>query len=235
MTSVDESGAPNATQRETPLEVEIWSDVVCPWCYIGKRRFEAALAGFEHRDSVRVTYRSFELDPHAPALRDTDLVTHLERKYGVSRAEAEAMNQRVTDNARAEGLDYNLELAKPGNTFDAHRVAHLARERGVGEEVIEGLFAAYFTDGKPIADHDSLVEVAVAAGLDETEVRDVLAGDAYGEDVRGDEEMAARLGISGVPFVVIDRRLGVSGAQAPQVFAQALAQGWTGEIADRPT
>ena len=207
------------------MRVEIWSDVVCPWCYIGKRRFETALATFEHRDEVEVVWRSFELDPRTTA-SDIDLIEHLSAKYGVSREEAAGMNERVTRLAAGEGLGFRLDIARRGNTFDAHRLLHLAAERGVQGELKEGLLAAYQTGGRPIADHDALTDVAVVVGLDEAEVRAVLSGQAYGADVRADEADARRLGISAVPAFVVDRRYAVTGAQPPEVLLALLEQAW---------
>lgn len=215
------------------MKVEIWSDVVCPWCYIGKRRFEAALAEFPFADEVDVVWRSFELDPSAPTTVDVDLIQRLATKYGVSRPEAEAMNERVTAIAEGEGLSYRLDIARPGPTFDAHRLLHLAAGRDRQDALKEGLLAAYQTGGVPIADRDALTAVAVAAGLDETEVRDVLAGDGYGEEVRADEREAWRLGIGGVPFFVIDRRYAVSGAQSSAVLLEALEQAWAERAPER--
>ena len=209
------------------MRVEIWSDVVCPWCYIGKRRFEAALARFEHRDEVEVVWRSFELDPRATD-SDIDLIGHLSAKYGVSRQEAARMNERVTQVAAGEGLEFRLDIARRGNTFDAHRLLHLAAARGVQEALKESLLAAYQTAGRPIAEHAALTEVAVAAGLEEAEVRAVLAGDAYAADVRADEADARRLGISAVPAFVVDRRYAVTGAQQSDVLLELLEQAWAG-------
>jgi predicted DsbA family dithiol-disulfide isomerase len=210
------------------MKVEIWSDVVCPWCYIGKRRFETALGRFAHAGAVEVVWRSFELDPSAPAT-DVDLIGHLAAKYGVSRAEAEAMNARVTRIAAEEGLHYRLDIARRGRTFDAHRLIHLGAERGVQGEVKEALMAAYQTQGEPIADHDALTKVAVAAGLEEPEVREVLAGDDYADDVRADEHEAMELGVTGVPFFVFDRRYAVAGAQPADLILRVLERAWEEE------
>ncbi len=208
------------------MEVEIWVDVVCPWCYVGKRRWEAALADFPHRDEVEVTWRSFELAPDAPASSDQSLVEMLSSKYGVSVDQAVAMNDRVSGVAAEEGLDYQLERARPANTFDAHRLLHLAGHRGLAEEAEERLFRAYFTEGVRIGDRDALVRLASEIGLDVDEVREVLDGDRYAADVRDDEETARSLGISGVPFVAIDRKFGVSGAQPVEAFRNALDEAW---------
>jgi predicted DsbA family dithiol-disulfide isomerase len=209
------------------MDVEIWSDVVCPWCYIGKRRFEHALAAFDHRGEVNVTWRSFQLDPSAPQTSEGDPVERLAAKYGMSRATAEAAQARVTANAATEGLDFHLDRARSGNTFDAHRLIHYAHSVGRQDALKERLMAAYFVEGAPIGEHETLTRVAVDLGLDETVVRDVLDGDAYGEEVRHDEAEARRLGITGVPFFVLDRAYGVSGAQPSEVMLGALQQAWT--------
>jgi len=204
------------------VHVEIWSDVVCPWCYIGKRRFETALRRFPHRDDVTVTYRSFELDPGAPPVRSEPPAAHLAAKYGISEAEARSLNDRVTAIAADEGLDYRLDRARSGNTFDAHRLLHLAAARGLQDAVVERFMAAYFSEGEPIGDHDALTRLATEAGLDADEVAAVLAGDAYADAVRADEAQARAFGISGVPFFVVDRTYGVSGAQPADVLLQVL-------------
>jgi predicted DsbA family dithiol-disulfide isomerase len=208
------------------IRIEIWSDVVCPWCYIGKRRFETALGRFAHRDQVVVVWRSFELDPHAPRRTPSSLNDLLVQKIGVSYAQAAAMNQQVTELAAAEGLDYQLDRAKPGNTFDAHRLIYLAAAHNLQAQAKERLLRAYFTEGLPISDHDTLATLGVELGLAGDEVRAMLASDAYADDVRADEQRAATFGIRGVPFYVIDERYGVSGAQTPAVFLDALEQAW---------
>ncbi len=209
------------------MDVEIWSDVVCPWCYIGKRRFEEALAGFDHRNEVAVTYRSFQLDPSAPATSDGDPVERLAAKYGMSRAQAEAAQARVTANAATVGLDFHLDKAQSGNTFDAHRLIHYANTVGKQAALKERLMAAYFVEGKPIGDRNVLVGLAVEEGFDEAAVRTVLDGDAYADAVRHDELEARQLGINGVPFFVLDRAYGVSGAQPAETLRAALQEAWT--------
>jgi predicted DsbA family dithiol-disulfide isomerase len=208
------------------VNVEIWSDIACPWCYIGKRRFEAALAGFEHADEVTVTWRSFELDPDAPHEREGDRAVHLARKYGSSVEHAREMQAHMTGVAAAEGLDFRFDLARAGNMFDAHRVIHLAKANGLQDEMEERLFRAYLTEGEVVGDHAVLTRLAVGAGLDEAEVRDVLATDHYAGEVREDERTGASLGITGVPFFVVDRAIGASGAQSPEVLLDLLRQGW---------
>ena len=208
------------------MKVEVWSDVVCPWCYIGKRRLEGALAGWEHADDVDVQYRSFELNPAAQPVEGRPLDQRLADKYGVSLDQARAMNSRVTDAAAAEGLYYRLDIARPGNTFDAHRLIHLASSQGLRSEMKERLMAAYFGEGKPVGDHGTLVDLAAEVGLDRERAAAVLAGDEFTTDVRAEEREAADLGINGVPFFVIDRRYGVSGAQPSELLRDALEKAW---------
>ncbi|HET8758866.1 MAG TPA: DsbA family oxidoreductase [Solirubrobacteraceae bacterium] len=199
-----------------PLKVEIWSDVVCPWCYIGKRRFEAAVERFD--GEVDVTWRSFELDPQAPAVREHTASEHLAAKYGMSHEQAEASHAQMTELAAQEGLEYHFERARGGNSFDAHRLIHLAAANGLQDEAIERLMRGYFTDGLAIGDRAALMALAADMGLD----GGALEGDAYSEAVRADEELAQRIGIQGVPFFVLDRRYGVSGAQPAELLVQAL-------------
>lgn len=208
------------------MNVEIWSDIVCPWCYIGKRRFEAALARFSHRDEVAVTWRSFELDPDAPPRSSGTLDELLARKYGQTVEQAAAGHARLTALAAAEGLDYRFDRAQHGNTFNAHRLTHLAAAHDRQDAMEERLMRAYFTDGVAISDSDALVQLATEVGLDEDEARTALAGDAYAEAVRADEQRAAGFGIRGVPFVVVDETYGVSGAQAAEVFLATLDRAW---------
>jgi len=208
------------------VDVEIWSDIACPWCYIGKRRFEAALAQFEHRDDVRVTWRSFELDPAAPREREGDRTTRIARKYGISVERAREMETQVTDAAAGEGLDFRFDIARSGATFDGHRIVHLAEEHGLQDAMKERLLRAYFSEGKLIADHETLVRLAVEVGLNEDEVRQTLASDRYAEQVAADERTAAQFGISAVPTFVVDRALGASGAHPPEALLQLLREGW---------
>jgi predicted DsbA family dithiol-disulfide isomerase len=208
------------------VDVEIWSDIACPWCYIGKRRFEAALALFEHKDDVRVTWRSFELDPAAPRERGGDRVARIADKYGIPVERAREMEQRVTDAAAGEGLDFRFDIARSGATFDAHRIVHLAGEHGLQDAMKERLLRAYFTEGELVADADTLVRLAVEIGLDEDDAREALAADRYADQVREDERMAGQFGISAVPTFVVDRSLGASGAHPPDALLGLLEQGW---------
>ncbi|MDX3851510.1 DsbA family oxidoreductase [Streptomyces sp. AK02-01A] len=211
------------------MRVEIWSDIACPWCYIGKARFEKGLAAFAHRDEVEVVHRSFELDP-GRARKDTgDVVDMIVAKYGRTREEALAMEENVASNAHSEGLGYRTEGRDHGNTFDIHRLSHLAKARGRQDELLNLAYRANFAEERSVYDHETLVDLAVEAGLDEAEARGVLAdSDAYADDVRADEREAAELGANGVPFFVLDRRYGVSGGQPAELFTQALEQAWQG-------
>ena len=213
------------------MKVEIWSDVVCPWCYIGKRRFESALAQFAHRDDVEVEWRSFELDPSTESVSSPGQgPNHAElvaTKYGMPLAQAEAAVASVTRAAAAEGLDFHLDRSLQSNTFDAHRLVHLAADHGRQGEVKERFMRAYFGEAEPVGDHDALVRLAVDAGLDRDEVVRVLATDEYADAVRADEAEARVLGISGVPFFVVDRKYGVSGAQPADQLLQVLERAWS--------
>ena len=209
------------------MKVEIWSDIACPWCYVGKRRFERALGSFSHRDDVEVVWRSFELDPGAPRRHAEPQAELLAKKYRMPLAQAQAMNARMTGEARKEGLEFNMDRVQVGNTFDAHRLIHFAAASGECEAVIERLFAAYLTHGEALGDIDVLVRIAADAGLDAGEARAVLESDAFADAVRADEARAHSFGISGVPFFAIDERSGVSGAQPPEVILDALRQAWS--------
>ena len=206
--------------------VEIWSDIACPWCYVGKRRFEAALAAFEHRDEVDVVWRSFELDPDAPFERVGDRAARIAEKYGMTIERARSMERGMVETAAAEGLDFRFDIARSGTTFDAHRVVHLAAEHGLGDAMKERLLRAYFSEGELVADHETLVRLAVEVGVGEDEARAAITGDRYATQVRDDERAAAQLGIRAVPTFVVDRAIGVSGAQAPPELLQLLREGW---------
>jgi predicted DsbA family dithiol-disulfide isomerase len=208
------------------LTVDIWSDVVCPWCYIGKRRFEAALAQFEHREDVSVTWHSFELDPTAPPVAEGDPAERLSAKYGMSVDEARQRQDEITALAAQDGLTYDLAGARGGNTLDAHRLIHLGAEQGLADPVMERLMSAYFGEREAIGDPATLERLATEAGLPADEVAALLEGDRYADAVRADEDTATRLGIRGVPFFVLGRRYGLSGAQPAEVILQALQQAW---------
>jgi predicted DsbA family dithiol-disulfide isomerase len=210
--------------------IEIWSDVVCPWCYIGKRRLEAALAAFPHADEVEVVYRSFELDPTAPEVGTESIADALARKYGMGADGARAAMQQVGDVAAEEGLRFDYAMATHTKTVDAHRLLHLAREEGgtaLQRALKEALLAAYFGAGRSMGDHAVLREVAVATGLDAARVDAVLASTEYAAAVAADIDQARAYGISGVPFFVVDRKLAVSGAQPTEIFTQVLERAWS--------
>ncbi|MFE8987490.1 DsbA family oxidoreductase [Streptomyces collinus] len=210
------------------MRVEIWSDIACPWCYVGKARFEKALRDFPYRDDVEVVHRSFELDPGRAKGDVQPVITMLTKKYGMSAAQAEAGEDNLGAQAAAEGLDYRTRGRDHGSTFDMHRLLHFAKEQGRQEQLLDLLYRANFAEERSVFDDDErLVELAVAAGLETAAVRAVLADpEAYADDVRADEREAAQLGASGVPFFVLDRTYGVSGAQPAEVFAQALTQAY---------
>lgn len=202
------------------MKVEIWSDVVCPWCYVGKRRLEAAVERFG-RD-VEVEFKSFELDPSAPHVQEGTATEHLQAKYGWSDEQVKAMQARIKGIGDGEGLDLKVEDTRRGNSFDAHRLLHLAKERGLQPELKERLMHAYFTESEPIGEREVLQRVAVEVGLDAAEVADVLASERYADAVRTDEQLAGHIGINGVPFFVIDGRYAVSGAQPADLLLRAL-------------
>ncbi|MGW2299668.1 DsbA family oxidoreductase [Streptomyces sp. NPDC001809] len=211
------------------MRVEIWSDIACPWCYIGKARFEKGLEAFAHRDDVEVVHRSFELDPNRAKADTGPVLEMLAAKYGRTLAEARAMEAHVASNAHSEGLGYRTEGRDHGNTFDIHRLLHLAKDRGRQNELLDLAYRANFAEERSVFDGETLVTLGVEAGLDEAEVRSVLAdGSAYADAVRADEREAAELGANGVPFFVLDRRYGISGGQPAEVFTQALEQAWQG-------
>lgn len=208
------------------MKVEIWSDVVCPWCYIGKRRFESALATFEHRDQVEVIWRSYQLDPQAPRNSQQTVNEVLAQKYGVDLAGAAEMNKRVSTIAAQDGLEYHLERARHLNTFDAHRLVHLAATHHLQDEMEERLFKAYFTDGIAPGETEELVKLATEVGIDVDEARAVLESSTYADAVRADIQRARMLGIQGVPFYAVDEKYGISGAQPSEVFKEVLEKAW---------
>jgi predicted DsbA family dithiol-disulfide isomerase len=207
------------------MKLEVWSDIACPWCYLGKRRLDAALAQYEHAGDVEVTYRSFELDPMAPADRGIAVRDLIARKYRRSSEEAQAGLDQMTRTAATDGLELRFDLARPGNTFDAHRLVHLAGVHGLQAEMKERLMRAYHAEGELVADHGALRRLAAEAGLPAAEVDDLLAGDRFAAEVRADEDTGADLGIQGVPFYVVDRRYAAAGAQDPEVLIDLFRRG----------
>lgn len=208
------------------MRIDIWSDVVCPFCYLGKQRLNQALSTWSHAGAVDIVWHSFELDPGAPAQLDEGLAEHIATKYRTSLSQAEAAQAGIAEQFAATGLTFDWRSARPGNTFNAHRVFHLAVEHGLGEQVMAALMRGYFSEGAAIGDPQTVAGLAISAGLDADDVRRVLESDAYADDVRADEATAREIGITGVPFFVLDGRLAVSGAQPVEVFTQALNQAW---------
>jgi predicted DsbA family dithiol-disulfide isomerase len=208
------------------IAVDVWVDVVCPWCYLGKKRFETALAGFAHRDAVRVRWRSFELDPTTPARSDVLVPDMLRTKLGLSQAQVADSLAHITSLAAAEGLAYRLADARPVNTFDVHRLAHLADSLDAGDAVREGVMRAYTSEAADLSDPEVLLDLASEAGLAPGAVTGLLAGDDFAAQVREDEALAQRLGIRGVPAFVLAGKYLVSGAQPTEVFRTALDKAW---------
>lgn len=219
---------------ENKLKIEIWSDIVCPFCYIGKRNYESALAEFEHKDKVELEFKSFQLDPDfiQDSAQKHDYRQGLAQKYGRSLEEINAMIEQMTSSAKAAGLDFDLDNAIQFNTFEAHRVLHLAKEKGVGNQLKEALLAAYFTESKDLGNKEVLKAEALKVGLNSEDFELALTDDSYAYKVRQDIQEAGNLTISGVPFYVFDRKYGISGAQPPAVFLDTLRKTyaeWTGK------
>ncbi len=208
------------------MNVEIWSDIACPWCYVGKRRFQRALEDFEHRDRVVVTWRAFELDPGAPPERPGDYVEMLARKYGRSAEQAQAQLDEMVAMAAGEGLELRFDLVRAGNTFDAHRLVHLGLVHGRQDAVQERLMCAYLTEGALMSDHPTLARLAAEVGLPGDQTAELLAGDRFAAEVRAEQELAHGFGISAVPFFVVERTMGGAGAQPVEGFRELLGQAW---------
>lgn len=208
------------------MKIEIWSDVACPWCYIGKRRFETALNDFAHKDSVEVQWRSYQLDPTLPEHYDGTEISYLAERKGMDPAQVKGMFAHVTEQAKGEGLDYKFDDVVVANSFNAHQLIHLAATQGKADAVKEALLSAHFEHGEDIGSREFLVRAGSAAGLAEADIIDALDTDKYADDVRHDFAEARALGVSGVPFFVIDRKYGISGAQPSALFTQALDEAW---------
>jgi len=208
------------------MKVEIWSDVVCPFCYVGKRKFEQALAQFPHRAAVQVVWRSFELTPDFRPVPGESVHASLAKKKGVSVAEARAMGARMTQVAAEVGLAYDFDRTVPANTFLAHQLIHLGAHHGRQDATKERLMAAYYLEGQDVGDLDTLVQLASEIGLDAAETRAALAAGTYAEAVRYDEYQAQQINVGGVPFFVFEDKYAVSGAQSPELFAEVLAKVW---------
>jgi predicted DsbA family dithiol-disulfide isomerase len=214
------------------MQIDIWSDVVCPWCYLGKRRFEKALGEFEHRDRVHVTFRSFQLDPSRPRGATSSRRQMLMAKYRLSAEEVEAMDERMEQLAAADGLEYNLtDASLTGNTLDAHQLLHFARTKGLENAMLERLYRAYFTEERSVFTHDALAVLAADAGLDPQEAREALEKNLFADAVAADIDDAGFFGATGVPFFVIGGRYGISGAQDTDLYRKVLERVWTeGEV-----
>jgi predicted DsbA family dithiol-disulfide isomerase len=208
------------------MKIEIWSDVACPWCYIGKRRFEAALAGFPHRDAVEVKWRSYQLDPTLPEHYDGTELEYLSTRKGMAPAQVSQMFDHVTEQAKGEGLNYRFDQVVVANSFTAHRLIHLAAQHGQQDAAKERLLSDHFEHGKDIGSAEYLTALGQELGLNTDEVAELFSTDKYADDVRFDFEEARALGITGVPFFVIDRKFGLSGAQPAETFTAALNQAW---------
>jgi predicted DsbA family dithiol-disulfide isomerase len=212
------------------MKIEVWSDFVCPFCYIGKRRLEQALAQFPHKDQVEIEYKSFELDPNAPKDSDKNIHELLASKYGMTVEQAKQQNDGIRQHAASVGLTYHFDTMKPTNTFDAHRLAKFAKTKGKEAEITEKLMYAYFTESKHIGDHETLADIAESAGLDRQEALKVLEDkNAYANDVRIDQAIAQQYGIRGVPYFVINQKYAISGAQPTETFINALNKVWEEE------
>ena len=214
------------------MDIEVWSDVACPWCFLGKKRFEKALAKVPFSGEVRVRWRSYQLDPSMPKVYPGTSADMLVKKLGVSAKQLESMHARMVGLGRADGIEYRFESVKPANTFDAHRILQLGAARGKSDAIHSALFSAYFSEGKCLGEPGVLEAIAVEAGLDLEETCHVLTTDAYADEVREDIALARRLGISGVPTFVVDRKYGLSGAQDVEVVRQMLQKAY--DLTQRP-
>lgn len=209
-----------------PMRVDVWSDVVCPWCFVGLANLDVALGDFAHADEVEVVLHSFQLDPQARTATPEENVAGIARKYGTSVGAIRARQAHIISLGAERGIDFRFDRQWGGNTFDAHRLLHLALDRGVQRDLKARLGRATFTDGDPIGDHDTLRKAAADVGLDPQEVDDVLAGDAYAREVRADIAAAHRMDVTGVPFFLVDGRLALSGAQPPELLGKVLQRAW---------
>ncbi|CAM4112987.1 MULTISPECIES: DsbA family protein [Flavobacterium] len=211
---------------ENTLKVQIWSDVMCPFCYIGKRRIEGALANFEHKDKVEIEWKSFQLDASFKASADDNIVDHLAVKYGKDKAWAQEMVDNMTQNAKNSGLDFHFEKAILANSHNAHRLLHLAKKYNLGNELKELLLKAYLTEGKDVNNLEILSTLGQEVGLEKTIVEEVLHSDAYSDEVNNDIATAQNIGVQGVPFFVFDNKYAISGAQPEEVFMETLEKVW---------
>ena len=211
---------------ENKLKVQIWSDIMCPFCYIGKRRIEEALTFFEHKDTVEIEWKSYQLDAKFIASPEDNLVEHLAEKYRKDSDWAQNMLDNMTQNAKSAGLDFHFENAVLANSLNAHRLLHLAKKHQLANDLEELLFKAYLTEGKNINDLETLTKLGVEVGLDIENITKVLHSDAYAVDVKKDQEEANAIGVQGVPFFVFDAKYAISGAQHATTFLQTLEKVW---------
>ena len=211
---------------ENKLKIQIWSDIMCPFCYIGKRRIEEALNLFEHKDAVAIEWKSFQLDASFVASSDDNMVEHLAQKYGKGTDWAQGMLDNMTQNAKSAGLDFHFEKAVLANSFNAHRLLHLAKKNQLANDLEEQLFKAYLTEGKNINDNNTLKELGVSVGLNEHDIDNILISDAFANDVKQDIQNANSIGVQGVPFFVFDNKYAVSGAQPATAFLETLQKVW---------
>ncbi|RLL42071.1 DsbA family oxidoreductase [Oceanobacillus piezotolerans] len=215
------------------MKIEVWSDFVCPFCYIGKRRLEHAMEKFSHRDNIVLEYKSYQLDPTAKHIPGKDFYQTFSELKGLPLNQVKAMNGQVGEQAAAIGLTYNFDTMKYANTFDAHRAAKFAETKGKGKEITERFLYAYFTESKLMSDHDTLAELAEEVGLDKEEVKEVMESNRYAKEVREDINVAHQIGVRGVPFFVFNEKYAVSGAQPEEVFHEVLNKVWE-EEKDKP-
>jgi predicted DsbA family dithiol-disulfide isomerase len=204
------------------MKIEIWSDVMCPWCYIGKRRFEKALSQFANRDKIEIEWKSFQLNPSMKTDPGKSINQYLVEIKGWTLDKAKQAHEHVTQLAKAEGLNYNFDKVIVANSFDAHRLLQLAKKNGIGNEMEERLFKAYFEEGKNIADYNTLIGLGTDVRLDKEEVKQMLMNETFADEVRKDAQEANEIGCTGVPFFVLNRKYGISGAQEPATFLKAL-------------
>lgn len=208
------------------MKIDIWSDVRCPFCYIGKHKFETALETFPQKKEIEIEWHSFELDPYLKTEPEKNAVEHLAEIKGISTREAAQMNQYAANSANSVNLEMNFEKVVVANSFKAHRLIQFAKTKGLGNEIEESLFKAHFTNGENIDDEAVLIRLGASIGLNKEEITDAFSSDKFSAEVRQDEAEAQRIGIHGVPFFIFNNRYAVSGAQAPAMFSQALTQSW---------
>src|SRR5690606_5441585 len=208
------------------MKVDIWSDVRCPFCYIGKRKFENALEQFPHKNEIEVIWHSFELDPSLETNPEVNALEYIAEIKGISKIQAEGMHEHVINVGKEVGLDFDFDKSVVANSFNAHRLIQFAKTKGLANEAEEALFKAHFTDGKNIDDKETLAQIAIIIGMDEKSVLEILDSNAFTDEVRNDQKQAKSLGVSGVPFFVLNNKYGISGAQSPATFLGALQQAW---------